>query len=357
MNIDARADLEDLFVYAQLVASNSEEAAELLALATRARRQGDERAAADLVQALAKDLPDADGGWLARRQVPAALADMLPRIMTRLNPKRRLTIVRAFRETDASPGDRSVFLISVRRALESEGMHSVAQRLTLEALEEAMRRYLRESMAPVPEALEEALIPSSTDRPLRPAGTRTQRRFPLSARIATGLLVILLASAIGTWITAPPSENGGMRQELFDRMSATEAKGAPDFSGNDPEQVERFIQDRLGWRLSVPRLDGGTLNGVSLVTIGSLLELPQIRYETAGGQQVLLTVLDYRHLEDARTEFLVDRGILEQIAETGQVDVRNAPDFFRVTWRFRDDIYVAVSEDINPDLRSLFLFE
>ena len=357
MNIDARADLEDLFVYAQLVASNSEEAAELLAMATRARRQGDHRPAADLVQALARDLPEADGGWLARRQVPAALADMLPRIMMRLNPKRRLTIVRAFREADSDPGDRSVFLISVRRALESEGMHSVAQRLTLDALEEAMRRYLRESMAPVPEALEDALIPSGAGKPSGSARTPHKRRFPLSARIATGLLVILLASAIGTWITAPPSENGGMRPELFDRMSIAEAKGAPDFNGNNPEQVERFIQDRLGWKLSVPRMDGGTLNGVSLVTIGSHLELPQIRYETADGTEILLTVLDYRHLEDARTEFLVDRGILEQIAETGQVDVRNAPDFFRVTWRFRDDIYVAVTDEVNPDLRSLFLFE
>lgn len=355
MNPNAQADLEDLFVYAQLVASTSEEAAELLVSAARARREGDSRPAVDLIKELSRNLPSADGGWLARRQVPAALSSMLPRIMVRLRPSRRMAIIQAFRDETADPSDRAVFLISVKRALESEGMHSVAQRLTPDSLDEAMRRYMAESMAPVPEGLEEALIEPGR-LPERAGKSASRRRFPLPARIATGLLVILTASAIGTWITASTTADSSTRQELFNELSSTELSDEPDFRANNPAQIEQYISDRLNWRLSVPSLDSGRLVAVSLVNVGPL-QLPRLHYEDPDHGAIHITVVDYRRLEQARTSFLIDRAILEHIAEDGQVDVRNAPGFFRVTWRLRDDVYVAVSESSIPDLRRRFRFE
>lgn len=354
MKPDARTDLDDLFVYAQLVAASSEEAAELLAQATRARRAGDTRHASDLIQGLSRGLSAADGGWLARRQMPAALASLLPRMMVRLHPERRLAVVRAFRESGGDASEKSVFLVSVRRALEADGLHAVALRLTPEALDEAMRRYLAEAMAPVPDALEKVLIESPARSDRKPAVSR--RRISLPTRIAIGLLVILSASAIGTWLTAPPSVNETGRPELFDRLSLLPDGADPSFRANDPTQAERYIRDRLGMDMLVPRLDGASLSGVSMRDLANL-QLPVLHYTTEAGDPVEVTVLDYRQIDAARSVFLVDRSILDHIAEFGQVDVRNAPGFFRVTWRFRDDIYLAVQEATDPGLRDRFQFE
>ena len=354
MKPDARTDLDDLFVYAQLVASSSEEAAELLAQATRARRSGDTRHASELVRALLRGLPAADGGWLSRRYSPSALAALLPRMMVRLHPERRLAVARAFREPDGDASERDVFLVSVRRALESEGLHAVALRLTPEALEDAMRRYLSDAMAPVPDALEDVLLDSPGAKNRSSVGSG--RRFSLPTRIAIGLLVILTASAIGTWLTAPPASDDAQRAELFDQLSVLPDGSEPTFRASEPAQAERYITDRLGMQVSVPRLEGGSLMGVSVREIGSL-RFPLLHYSTEDGPSIEVSVLDYRLLDAARAVYLVDRSILDHIAEFGQVDVRNAPDFFRVTWRFRDDIYLAVQEGTDAGLRDRFLFD
>lgn len=354
MKPDARTDLDDLFVYAQLVASSSEEAAELLAQATRARRSGDTRHASELVRALLRGLPAADGGWLSRRYSPSALAALLPRMMVRLHPERRLAVARAFREPDGDASERDVFLVSVRRALESEGLHAVALRLTPETLEDAMRRYLSDAMAPVPDALEDVLLDSPGSKNRSPVGSG--RRFSLPTRIAIGLLVILTASAIGTWLTAPPANDDTRRAELFDQLSVLPGGEDPAFRANEPAQAERYIRDRLGMDVAVPRLDGGSLAGVSVRELANL-QLPLLHYATDDGASVEVTVIDYRQIDAARSMYLVDRSILDHIAESGQVDVRNAPGFFRVTWRFRDDIYLAVQEGTDAGLRDRFLFE
>ncbi|MDA0875451.1 MAG: hypothetical protein O3C45_10385, partial [Bacteroidetes bacterium] len=314
----------------------------------------DQRDASDLIKALSRDLPAADGGWLARRHVSSALTAMLPRMMVRLHPQRRLAVVRAFRGSSGDPSERSVFLVSVRRALETEGLHAVAHRLTPDALEEAMRRYLAEAMAPLPEALEQVLIDSPEASRNRVA--KRGRKISLPTRIAIGLLVILSASAIGTWITAPPAADDLQRAELFDRLSVLPDGAEPSFRANEPEQVERYIRDRLGMEVSVPRLDGGNLAGVSVREVANL-RLPMLHYSFEDGRRVLVTVMDYRQIDAARAVFLVDRSILDHIAEFGQVDVRNAPEFFRVTWRFRDDIYLALQSDTDPELRQRFQFE
>jgi hypothetical protein len=170
------------------------------------------------------------------------------------------------------------------------------------------------------------------DAPTRKDGksVEAKRRMSLPTRVAIGLLIILSASAIGTWLTAPPAQNERERAELFDRLSVLPDSDDPEFRANEPSQAERYIRDRVGMNVLVPRLDGGSLSGVSIREVANL-QLPLLH--------------------------LVDRSILDHIAEFGQVDVRNAPGFFRVTWRFRDDIYLAMQETTDPGLRDRFLFE
>lgn len=348
-------DLDDLYVYAQLVADDAEEATSLLSAALDARQRGDRTEADELIRQLAGDYMNQQGAWLARRQVPAALEEMLPRLMSRLQPSRRIAIVKAFRTTGKHDSDRSVFFISVKRALESDGLHTVAARLTPEALDESMRRYMDSQMAPIPDSIQEAW--ERNNRPSSSQPVASKRRFPLSARIAAGVLIILLSAAIGSWITSPPGNVSTRQSELFDALSDLDTDD-PEFRASDPEQVERFLQDRLDWRLSVPLLEEGLIDGVSIVRLSADLQFPVIHFDDQANEEELrVFVIDYRFVEEARATYLVDSSILDQIAETGGVDVRNAPDFFRVTWRFRDDIYIALTENADPQLRDRFQFD
>ncbi|MGB0650266.1 MAG: hypothetical protein ACPGQT_05070 [Rhodothermales bacterium] len=349
------SDIDDLYLYAQLVAEDAEEASVLLAKALDARGKGNRSAASELIQLIAGRHMSDGGAWLTKRQVPQALEELLPRMLSRFSPPRRIAVVRAFKDNDGSASDREVFLISVRRALESDGLTSVARRLTMEGLEESMRQYLNTQMADVPETIRERW--EAANRPAAPASPAVGRQFSLPARIAAGVLVILVSAAIGSWITSPSSSSSTTRSELFDTLSNLDS-GSPEFRAGDAEQVERFLTDRLDWRLAVPSLDEGMIEGVSVGALDGELSFPVIHYKDQGMETELhIFVLDYRFLESARRSYVVDSSILEQIAETGSVEVRNAPDFFRVTWRFRDDIYVAVSPISDPNLRSRFRFE
>lgn len=355
MRTHPHSDIDDLYLYAQLVAGDAEEASILLKQALKARAEGSQLDAPDLIKSLSGERLSESGAWLARRQVPSALENLLPRLLARFRPSRRIAAIKAFRDAEGGASDREVFLISVRRALESDGLTSVAQRLTMETLEESMRRYLNTQMADVPETIRERW--EEAQRPVPTSAQKPQRRFSLPARVAAGVLVILLSAAVGSWITSPSQTSSTTRSELFDTLSNLEAD-SPEFRAGDTEQVERFLEDRLNWRLSVPILNEGLIEGVSVTELDGNLTFPVIHYKDQGlDTELQVYVLDYRFLESARRFYAVDSGILDQIAETGSADIRNAPDYFRVTWRFRDDIYVAVSPLADPEMRSRFRFE
>ncbi len=359
MKSTAHSDIDEFYLYAQLVADNAEEAAALVQAALTERQMGNLNKAQDLVAHLWKrrypaEHPGQSGSWLALRQVPETLDSMLPQLMSRLNPSRRLAIVSAYRDEHDS-SEKDVFLLTVKRALESHNLSEIADRVSPEALESSMHRYIEARFTPVPDALRQALEKKSAPSPGPHASGRT--RVPFSARIAAGVLIILLSAAIGSWITSDPIPSPTTRSELFDDL-ASRTVGDADFRTSDPEQVERLVADRLDWQLHVPQLEDGTLRGLSTMDLGSGLRIPVIHYDDQlSGGDLVVSVLDYRFLDRARDVYLIDERILNQIAEERAVDIRNAPDFFRVTWRYRDDIYVAMTRAADAGLRNRFRFD
>jgi hypothetical protein len=355
----ANSDIDEFYLYAQLVADSAEEAAALVQAALAERQMGHQSTAHDLVAHLWKRRypavrPGQSGSWLALSQVPETLDSMLPQLMSRLHPSRRLAIVSAYRDRHDS-SEKDVFLLTVKRALESDHLSEIADRVSPEALESSMQRYIDTQLRPVPDALRHAL--RKKNAPASEPQTSEKTRIPFSARIAASLLIILLSAAVGSWITSAPTSSPTTRSELFDDL-ARRTVGDVDFRTSDPEQVERFIADRLDWQLRVPQLENGALQGLSTMDLGSGLRIPVIHYDDLlSGGDLLVSVLDYRFLDRARDVYLIDERILNQIAEERAVDIRNAPDFFRVTWRYRDDIYMAMTGAADAGLRNRFRFD
>jgi len=351
-------DVDDLYLYAQLVAESADEAVALVHAALREQERGHNADAGELItriwhhhHASGRSMPE--GAWLATREVPASLDSILPRLMARVPPSRRLAIARAFRGADTSESsEKELFLRAIQRALDAEKMTHIGRQITMEALEASMNRYLSSHLAPVPDTLRQAVRQVS-----EPSKKGRKDRLPLPARIAAGVLVILLSAAIGSWITSEPGPSSTPRSELFDGLAGLTVQEA-EFRSSDPEQVERYVADRLDQRLRIPRLEEGALEGVSTVELRSSLKLPVVHYEDrTGGDRVSVFVMDYRFLERARNAFMIDERILNQIAEESAIDIRNAPDYYRVAWRYRDDIYVAITSTVDSSLRERFLFD
>ena len=359
MKSTTHSDIDEFYLYAQLVADSAEEAEALVQAALAERRAGNLISAWELVAHLWKHRypavrPERRGSWLALRQVSETLDGMLPHLMSRLRPSRRLAIVSAYRDRHDS-SEKDVFLLTVKRTLESHNLSEIANRVSPEALESSMHRYIETQLVPFPDALRDAL--EKRDASATEPQASGQTRIPFSARIAAGILIILLSAAIGSWITSAPVPSSTTRSELFDDL-AGRTVGDVDFRTSDPEQVERLVADRLGWQLHVPQLEDGMLRGLSTTDLGSGLRIPVIHYDDQlSGEDLVVFVLDYRFLDRARDVYLIDERILNQIAEERAVDIRNAPDFFRVTWRYRDDIYVAMTGAADAGLRNRFRFD
>jgi len=287
---------------------------------------------------------------------------VVPKVFSRLSGKRRIAIRNAFLTDSDDASERSVFLIAVRRALEenvaSERVASVSEHDVSSALES----YLERVLAPTPIALKSVL---ESKYPTTRGGERDgndQRRTGktgLMTRIAGVFLLILFASAIGTWI-AYPSENGDQGEDvkLFDLISAHDPIENLSFLGSEPSQIERFILDRLDRRVQVPRLSEGNLIGISVESILPGFQLPAIRYsDLTNSDEILIYVLDYQIISQMQSRLNVDRGILNHIAIENAYDLQLDGDEERLIFRHRDDIYLALTQSGGVELNERLIFE
>ena len=181
----------------------------------------------------------------------------------------------------------------------------------------------------------------------------------MGTRIAAGMLLILLASAVATWITIPGRANRQQSsEELFREISTSFLSGELALRGSQGPQLERFVADRLGRSISVPRLEGGSIVGVSIVELFPGLKLPVLIYsDLITTEELALYVLDYQVLSALKGQVQVDRTILSQIATDNGLDIQVDGQESRLVWRHRDDIYVTVTTGDAQQTRNRFVFD
>jgi len=365
-------DLDELYLMAQLAADSEAEAALLVDEALERRQKGDNTPAAQLILQLIQSAipgrPLNKGQLLISDRVPSLIADLVGDVLLRLKPSRRIAVMQAFQPGATDASERSVFLLMVRRAFEKRHPDFSKDAVTDPLVSRALQDFLSASLSPVPatrrDEWESRFLGGDNDGGNKASASQSNRkksknRFPLVARIAIGVLLILVASAIGTWITSPPTPaDKGLNGEWFDVLTQYDVDNEPAFRSEDPAQIERYIFDRLSRTMQVPSLESGLLVGVSLATPASDLQLPVLHYQDGtSSDEIQVFMLDYRFLTDVEATFIVDSGILQQITSESGSDVRSSEDLTRAIWRHRDDIYVAISPPDMENLRNRFSFE
>ncbi len=130
-----------------------------------------------------------------------------------------------------------------------------------------------------------------------------------------------------------------------------------DFRTKSFEQGERYLYDRLDWRLTIPSIDGATLDGVGHSAFQNGSSSPVLFY-TDDETDVPITVFafDYAYLDRNQDRVHLERSVLQQIQDDQHFDLYVMDDVQVLIWRNQDDIFVGVYEGDANALRERIQF-
>lgn len=215
-----------------------------------------------------------------------------------------------------------------------------------------VRQALGPLFEPAPTSLRDRATPPPTPVGDRP---RTRRRLAGFVRVAA---FVVVAAAVGLSIRSfrpdPAAHPDVVTSDLVDLAVNAAEDLRPAFRSAGAEQAEVFILDRIGWRLVVPSIRGGRLEGVGVHLFDSATETPALVYD--GSERVVVFVFTYAFLDRVSPTLAIDRAILDQVAEQGRFAVVDAGKRRALVFRNRDDVYVAVTKGDPVALRDAVSF-
>lgn len=228
-------------------------------------------------------------------------------------------------------------------------------------LQEALQRTLEHHLVPVPPTLESTVVDASRHEASSFGHDRTahkherpQRRYRSHALV--GLLIITVAGLLGYFgsqaFQYTPDVN-------VITLSVDEAESfEPIFRTPSIEQAERWIQDRLDWRLTLPEIQQATLVGVGVSEIAAGVDVPAFSFtDRTTNESITLYAYSYGLLSRYADRLQLERDVLLQIEEDSRFYIYDLNATNQVlVWRFRDEIFVAVVKGNAEALRPRITF-
>jgi anti-sigma factor RsiW len=203
------------------------------------------------------------------------------------------------------------------------------------AFQGALRRSAQvRGRAPAPEALRELL---------RSGIRREQRRVQMLSWARWGSVALVAAAASTSWLVLRP----GHPEQLLEDATVRFQRRLPfEVTQASHADVEQWFDDKLSYRVPVPRLPGTTLVGARLYNVKEH-DAAYITYVVAPSaaaprdRRMGLFVLDD------------SAGEIPSIRSYPQVSVRAVRGFTVATWRAGGLVYELVSDLDEPELRQM----
>jgi hypothetical protein len=229
------------------------------------------------------------------------------------------------------------------------------------ALRETLRTYLMQRYHPAPSTLRsdvaalirEARQERQSDEEERPPSERPpspeQERHALNLRragLALGVLVFIgtVAFALSHILAPSPSPPSQQPMSLL-QFSARHVQALSVVRQTpNPDTAEAVLQSAMNRRLTVPRIDGATLSGVSRLPIPNAGAVPALVYtDTASGATVSTFAYTYALIDALGPRTELDAELRRALTTPDSLITRTVDDRAAVLWRSSDDVYVAVS--------------
>lgn len=375
---DAYEHLDSLFRFAQVLTADADQAAALVEATYRQAQTADlsGRAKADLLETMIavhqaeRDLPVATAAAsLHRRLAMTYVTEALPRLLATLpTADWRVLHLRAVEDLDWAEIARLLRTDEATVQTRFERARSVLTRMLYTSaspperrlleqglnedawLAEALTHAMATSLTPLPPTLRSRVVaalrgsasdtPSQAkdehlDHPQSQDGSRWRRALIVVLIIATAALT---GYAVTTTLEREPEVN-------LIVLSASQADLiSPSVQSNAPEAVERYIRDRLGWRIVVPTIDETILIGVDVHEVAQGVEVPVLLYQdTEADLPIILFTYTYALLNQYEDRIRLAPEILRSIERDRSFDLQSYDGDTVLIWRNRDDIFVAVT--------------
>lgn len=171
--------------------------------------------------------------------------------------------------------------------------------------------------------------------------------------LITGIILTagLLGYGFTRVMTPEPDRN------LISVSARTADSIEPTFRTTSPEQAERYILDRLNVRVTVPTIEGATLQGLSIRTVAENADVPVLLFqEIESGRRLPIYIYTYAFLDRHQNNLVLERDILRQIEDEGNFDLHDLGREKVLIWRHRDDIFLAITNGDAEALRGRIAF-
>lgn len=165
------------------------------------------------------------------------------------------------------------------------------------------------------------------------------------------MLVVAVAGLLGYGFTSLMSR--GEPDLNLISLSAHQAESiVATFQTSSPEQAERYIYDRLGARITIPVINEATLQGISIRQVVENADVPVLLFhDVASSTSIIIYVYTYAFLDRHEERLVLERDILRQIEAEGNFDLHDLGETKALIWRYRDDIFVAITTGDAEELR------
>ncbi|MFT4605189.1 MAG: hypothetical protein ACI9W4_001928 [Rhodothermales bacterium] len=173
-----------------------------------------------------------------------------------------------------------------------------------------------------------------------------------------GILMLSVVAALAVTRMFPRTSAGPVVQETTDALDAAVAhlpQESPQISSSDPVEIEAWMNQRIPWRFTVPAVEGLPLAGAGFARLASGIRIPALYYG-AGETDLAIGVMNYAILQASSDRLMLDRPTIDILA-SGETPVQRTIDgHSALAMRHRDDIYLAVSRQIDVSLASRITF-
>ena len=351
MRLLSQAEVDELFILAQLCAASHEEAVEWTKKAVSQLEADPTLDATQVLLSYTTTNPGND--MLSQSRRNRELSTLIPEVFTGLSPHRRLAVRKAFLSATGESHERTTFRYLLKRKIEKSTLRFPDHELRDETIADVLRSHLNATLSGTPLSLR---VKDDLEQKSETSSKGHTKSRHLGGKIAGTLLLILIASAIGTWITRPAQQAAphGSR-DFIGLLDSQEIDQPLAFTGSDSEQIERLIVERTGIDAQLPSIEGFVLRGLSWIPVFPDVTLPMLHYSD-GESTARLFVFSYQMLHQGDHRLIVDPQTLNQIAGLDGLDIHEFKSGSRLVFRHRDDIYVTYTEQNPIEFRNVIRF-
>jgi hypothetical protein len=182
--------------------------------------------------------------------------------------------------------------------------------------------------------------PSDGQRAAPPPRADLSRRLQRALAIASIVFFAGLIGYVASRVLETPEDSGviALSVRASDRARV-------ELATDRPEEVQAFLEERTGWRVPVPQIEGAHLIGARITEPAPGARVPTIVYaDDDDGSRVVVLAYSYALIDHHAETLRFDRETLEQIQEEGRYDLHDLGSRQVLVWRQRNAIFVAVTE-------------